>query len=198
MNRDNKEKTILSDNEIVELYWERNEVAIQATDTKYGKYLNTIAYNIVHDSLDCEECLNDTYLGTWNAIPPTRPNVLRVFLAKIMRGVAINKYRERSAKKRIPSELIVSLVELDESITYDFAAENEALIIEEISRVLNDFLRELPEREEFVFVCRYYYSDYISTIAKMLDVSENTVYRELAEIRKNLKERLEKEGIRYE
>ena len=99
----------LSDEEIIELYWQREEKALTATDEKYGRYLYTIAYNIVRDNLDSEECLNDTYLGAWNSIPPNRPNLFLVFLSKIMRNVAVDKFRSNRAKKSIPSSLVQSL-----------------------------------------------------------------------------------------
>ncbi|MBO5415175.1 MAG: sigma-70 family RNA polymerase sigma factor [Clostridia bacterium] len=185
----------LSDEAIIELYWNREERAISATDDKYGRYLFTIAYNIVRDELDCEECLNDTYLGTWNSIPPTRPNIFQVFLSKIMRNIALDKYRNKSASKRIPSEMIVSIDELDEYMVYDMSAEDEFLI-REISRLLSDYLRALPDKEEFIFVCRYYYADYISDIAKMLDMNPKTVSKALAKLRDDLKAKLEKEGYK--
>ena len=97
-----KSERYLPDPEIIELYWARDERAIDETDKKYRQYLHRIAYNIVHDDLDCEECLNDTYLGTWNRIPPTRPNAFQLFLSKIMRNIAIDRYRKNSAKKNIP------------------------------------------------------------------------------------------------
>ena len=184
----------LSDDEIVDLYWARDEKAIDATDKKYGKYLYTIAYNIVHDDMDCEECLNDTYLGTWNRIPPTRPTVFHVFLSKIMRNIAIDRYRQNTAAKRVPSELIVSLDELNDCIADNPSIEEE-YAVSEIARVMNAYLESLSEREQLVFVCRYYYSDYIADIARMLRVSESTVRRELEKIRMGLKEDLRKEGI---
>ena len=184
----------LSDDEIVDLYWARDEKAIVATDKKYGKYLYTIAYNIVHDDMDCEECLNDTYLGTWNRIPPTRPTVFHVFLSKIMRNIAIDRYRQKTAARRVPSELIVSLDELNDCIAYNPSIEDE-YAASEIARVMNAYLESLSEREQLVFVCRYYYSDYISDIARMLHVSESTVRRELEKIRMGLKDDLRKEGI---
>ena len=98
----------ISDEEIVSLYWQQNEDAIQLTSDKYGKFLYRIAYNILHDHSDCEECQNDTYHRVWNRIPPTRPNAFRAFLAAIMRNVAIDKYYENVSKKRIPSEFTVS------------------------------------------------------------------------------------------
>lgn len=183
----------ISDEEIVELYWTRNEKAIEATDNKYGRYLYVIAYNILRDSMDCEECLNDTYLCTWNKIPPERPNVLQNFLSKIARDAAVDKYRKTKASKRVPSELISSLDELDECVPSSASVEEEVLV-KELSTLLNKYLRNCSRREEFIFMCRYYYADSISYIADMLNVSENTVFRDLAKLRKGFKEILEKEG----
>lgn len=184
----------LSDQEIIKLYFARNERAIKETDFKYGRYLYTIAYNIVRDSLDCEECLNDTYLDTWNRIPPARPSAFQAFLSKIMRNVAVDKYRHNMAQKRIPSEMLVSLEELD-PCTPDEMSMEEEMAIEELSRMLNDYLRGLSDRERLLFVCRYYYADKISEIAKMLQAGERSIYRELAEIREGLRLHLEKEGF---
>lgn len=184
----------LSDEELVELYWNRNEKAIERTDQKYGNYLFRIAQNIVHSDLDSEECLNDTYLGTWNRIPPTRPNILQAFLAKIMRNVAVDRYRSNTAARRIPSELTDSLEELDECL-HTYYTESEEQSVREIARILNEYLDSLPRRREFVFVCRYYFADSVSHIATLLGVSTVTVSRELSAIRRELRERLEKEGI---
>ena len=194
MTKKDQSPALLTDDQIVDLYWARDEKAIDATDKKYGKYLYTIAYNIVHDDMDCEECLNDTYLGTWNRIPPTRPTIFHVFLSKIMRNIAIDRYRQNTAAKRVPSELVVSLDELDDCMICDPSAEEE-YAISEIARVMNAYLESLSEREQLVFVCRYYYSDYIADIAHMLRVSESTVRRELEKIRQNLKIALKREGI---
>ena len=188
-----KTREQLSDEEIIELYWSRNEKAIEATDSKYGKYLFTIAYNIVHDKLDCEECINDTYLGTWNRIPPTRPNSFQLFITKIIRNISIDKFRKKTADRRVPSEMTVSLGELDDCI-YSESVEDEYKIVE-MARILNKYLNELPDKSEFVFVCRYYYADKISEIAKMMKISESTVYRELGQIREGLKALLEKEDL---
>ena len=193
-NFNNNNKQFLSDEAIIELYWKREESAIKETDIKYGKYLYSIAYNIVHDTQDCEECLNDTYLGTWNKIPPARPNVFQVFLSKIMRNVAVDKFRKKTADKRIPSELVISLNELDDCIPQETSAEQIAEMME-IARVLNDYVMRLSDVDAFIFVCRYYYSDSVDKIAKMLKYSQSTVYRELSKIRNGLRERFEKEGI---
>lgn len=187
----------LSDEQIIDMYWARNEEAIPETDKKYGNYLFTVAKSIVSDKLDCEECLNDTYLGTWNKIPPERPNIFRAFLTRIMRNIAIDRFRKNSAKRRIPSEMQVSLDELENCITATPSVEEEYLT-SKVAEVLSVYLRSLSRRKEMIFVCRYYYADRIADIAKMLGVSENTVFRELAEIRAGLRERLEREGYYFE
>ena len=190
----NEQTENLPDDTIVNMYWDRNETAIKETDKKYGKYLYTISYNVLHDRLDCEECINDTYLTTWNRIPPARPNMFQRFLSKITRDISVDKYRKTHALRRIPSELVVSLDELDDCISC-MIPENEAETVERISGVLNSYLREITERDRFIFVCRYYYSDTVAYIAKMTGVSDKTVYRELSRIRNGLRERLTKEGV---
>ena len=194
---DNKQRinieNTLPDEKIIELYWNRDEKAIRETDKKYGNYLYSIAYNIVNDRLDTEECVNDTYLGTWERIPPARPNVFHVFLARIIRNIAVSKFRRNTAQKRIPSEMQISLDELDECMASSPSAE-EDYFVEKVAAILNDYLSSLSRRRELIFVCRYYYADKISNIAKMLGLSENSIYRELVVIRQGLKEELEKEG----
>lgn len=194
---ENVKNECLSDTEIIDLYWARNERAIEETDKKYKQYLYAIAYNIVHDDLDCEECLNDTYLGTWNSIPPARPSVFQLFLSKIMRNTAIDKYRRNTKKKNIPSELLVSIDELEDSMDFDSGVE-EDLLVENLRRVLNKFLREQNERATTAFICRYYYADKIEDIAEILGVHKRTVLRELARMREELRESLKKEGYDYE
>ncbi|MBQ5361746.1 MAG: RNA polymerase subunit sigma-70, partial [Clostridia bacterium] len=102
LHTDQRNARLLADDEIVELYWQRDETAIRATDAKYKKHLMAIAYNIVHDARDCEECLNDTYLGAWNAIPPARPTALRAFLTTLMRRIAINRYYSNQRGSQVP------------------------------------------------------------------------------------------------
>jgi len=196
-NKNKKYENVLSDEKIIELYWNRDEKAIRETDKKYGSYLYSIAFNIVNDRLDTEECVNDTYLGTWERIPPARPNVFHLFLARIIRNIAISKFRKTNAQKRISSEMQVSLDELDECIAASPSAE-EDYYVENVAAILNEYLRSLSRRKELIFVCRYYYADKIINIAKMLGVSVNTVYRELGSIREGLKKALEKEGYYLE
>lgn len=186
-------KEALPDEEIVALYWQREERAISETDNKYGSYLYTIAYNVLSDRLDSEECLDDTYLGAWNSMPPKRPTALAVFLSRIMRNIALSRFRTKTAEKRVPSELVRSLDELADCLPCEDAS--ETFDKKELARVLNDYLRSLNDRQAFVFVCRYYYCDKVEKIASMLKLSRNTVTRELDAIRNGLKARLEEEGI---
>jgi len=199
MNRE-KNKTkhkFLPDDEIIDLYWNRNESAIAETDKKYRNFLYTVAYNILNDRMDCEECLNDTYLGTWNSIPPTKPSVFQAFLTKIMRNRAITRYKKKSSLKRIPSEMTVSLDEFSNCLPEAPSAEEE-FFTTRIGQIISDYLRSLSERSAFIFICRYYCSDKISDIADMLYVSERTVFRELTDMRDELKKMLEKEDLWHE
>ena len=183
----------MDDEKIVALYWERDEKAIEETDFKYKKYLFSIAYNVLHDRLDCEECVNDTYHGAWNAIPPSKPNVLKAFLTTITRRIAIKRYHSNLKQNVIPSEMTVSLSELEDFVAGDghVGADFDA---ERLGRVISDFVRSLSERRQFIFMSRYYVADPIDTIAKDLGLSRSMVNKELATIRSALKEKLESEG----
>ena len=183
----------MSDEQIVELYWQRDERAIRETDRKYQHFLLTVAHNILRDAQDCEECLNDTYLEAWNAIPPTRPKVLQAFLATIMRRTAIDRYKAGKRQKRIDSELTVALSEVEEFLAdgSDPAAELDA---HELGRVISEFIRALPKRRMYIFMSRYYTARPIGEIARLLGCSESTVNKEIAAIKRDLKEKLEKEG----
>jgi len=186
-------KIPMDDEKITELYWNRDEKAIEETDFKYKKYLFSIAYNIVHDRLDSEECLNDTYLGAWNAIPPTKPNVLKAFLTTITRRIAIKRYHSNLKQNVIPSEMTVSLSELEDFIAGDGDVDSE-FDAERLGRVISDFVRSLSDRRQFIFMSRYYLADPIDTIASDLSLSRSMVNKELATIRSALKEKLESEG----
>ena len=188
-----KNGAVLPDAEIVELYWQRDERAIRETDRKYQAFLLSVAYNILRDGYDCEECLNDTYLGAWNAMPPARPTVLQAFLATIMRRTAIDRYKAKKRQKRVDSELTVALSEVEELLTdgSDPAAELDA---RELGRVISAYIRSLPKRRRYVFMSRYYMARPIGEIAGLLGCSESTVNKEIAAIKRGLKEALEKEG----
>lgn len=186
-------RTPMDDDKIVELYWGRDEKAIEETDFKYKKYLFSIAYNVVYDRLDCEECLNDTYLGAWNAIPPTKPSVLKAFLTTITRRIAIKRYHSNLKQSVIPSEMTVSLSELEDFVAGDGDVDSE-FDAERLGRVISDFVRSLSERRQFIFMSRYYVADPIDTIASDLSLNRSMVNKELAAIRSALKEKLESEG----
>ena len=188
-------RTPLPDEAIVTLYWNRDETAIEETDFKYKNYLFSVIRNLLTDSMDCEECLNDTYLGTWNAIPPTKPAVLKAFLTTVARRAAIKRYHKARKKTAIPSELTVSLSELEDFLSDDGEVDT-AFDGETLGRVLSDFLRSLNTRKRYIFMSRYYIADSIEKIARELKVSRSTVNKELAAIRKSLKEKLESEGYR--
>ncbi len=186
-------QTVLSDEEIVELYWLRDELAIRETDVKYGRFLLSVAYNIVHDNRDGEECLNDTYIGAWNAIPPHRPNGLQAFLTTIMRRVAINRYRANHCEKRLGSEFVLSLSELENFIATEGDMDTE-METRALASLISRYVRSLSDRQMVVFISRYYACDPIQKIANELGCSISTVKRELYEIKIGLKNLFEKEG----
>lgn len=191
MELQSRPRTILSDEEIIALYWDRDEQAISRTDEKYKKFLLSVAFNIVFDDQDCEECLNDTYIDAWNSMPPSKPALLQAFLATIMRRTAIDRYKSRKRQKRIASELTVSLSELEEIIADESDSSAET---DELARLLSDFVRSLPDRRMYIFMSRYYFARPICEIASLLCCSESTVNKEIAAIKRELKEKLMKEG----
>ena len=184
---------VLEDEAIVELYWNRNEMAITHTDRKYRAFLFRIAHNLLTDRYDSEDCLSDTYLATWNRIPPARPKVLPPMLSKIVRNVAVDKYRKNSASVRIPREMLSSLDELSVEIPLEETPET-SLEFRELLRILDLYLRSLPKEDMTVFLSRYYCADSLQEIAKMLGISQRTVSRKLLSMRQGLRARLEKEG----
>ena len=194
MRKSENKREILSDEKIIEMYFERDESAISETDVKYGSYLKVIGYNILKDVWDSEECLNDTYCHTWNRIPPEKPSIFQGFLSKIMRDVSVSRYRRKNAAKRVPSELISSLDELGDAIVFGASTEEDEAI-RVIAEIINEFLQGLSKRERFVFICRYYYCDKPAYIAGMLGVSEKTVYRDLETLRQALRGKFTEESI---
>ena len=184
----------MEDLEIVELYWNRNEDAIKETSKKYGNYCYSISYNILNNNEDAQECVNDTYLSAWNAIPPHHPNILSTFLGKITRRLSLNKWREKNAQKRGGGEIVLSFDELEECIgANDYA--KEELEAEELARTINTFLSTLKEDERKVFVCRYFYFEPIDDIAVRFMFTPSKVKMMLKRTRDKLKDYLVKEGV---
>ena len=182
---------ILSDDEIVALYWERNENAIKHTDDKYRAYLLKIANNILKDLQDSEECLNDTHLSAWNTIPPERPYLLKAYLAAIIRNQSLMVGRKHRAQKRAIQSQAVSLSELEDVLadTRDtFDARLLALTIEK-------FMASLDKDQRYIFLSRYYFGKSIDDIAKEMGVSHSKVSKQIAQIKRSLKQMLAEEGI---
>lgn len=184
----------MEDSQIVALYWQRSPDAIKETENKYGAYCFSIADNILHSKEDAEECVNDTWLKTWNAIPPQRPNKLQLFLAKITRNLSFNRYKAKAAEKRGGGEMPIVLDELAECVAGDTTVE-QSYAAKELERCIGAFVRTLPEREGNVFVRRYFFTESVSQIAKRYGLTENHVMVILSRTRKKLKIQLIKEGF---
>lgn len=185
----------MSDEEIINLYWSRQENAISETDKKYGNYCNTISLNILQNIEEAKECVNDTYLKVWNTIPPQRPNVFKAYLGKITRNLAINKYEKKIAKKR-DYTLEIALEELNECIISNNNVEKE-FNYNELVNMLNVFLSKLSKNKRKIFLERYWYLYSIKEISYRNKISENNAKVTLLRIRKQLKKYL-KEGGLYE
>ena len=184
-------RVLLTDEQIIDLYWDREERAIAETDVKYGQFLYRIAMNILADRCDSEECQNDTYLQTWNAIPPARPSMLRAFLAKITRNLSINRYKEKNAQKRVPSHMTVALDEVCLVAPEDGDAAALGLLI-------NEYLRTLESNARYIFIERYYFAASVKDISIALQMTESNVYKQLAQLKCGLREYLSKGGVTVE
>ena len=183
----------MEDKKIIELYFNRDEKAIYETQIKYGNYIYSISYNILHNNEDCAECVNDTYLNTWNSIPPHKPNILSTYLGKIIRNLSLDLYRKYKADKRIANEFTISLDELDECVASKSKVEDE-VNGKLLNEAINDFLSTIKKEDRMMFVCRYFYFDSISDIAERLNYSESKVKMSLKRTRDKLKDYLIKEG----
>ena len=183
----------MTDDKIIQLFFQRKEVAIEETQKKYGSYCFKIANNILNNREDSEECLNDTWLKAWDSIPPTQPTYFNLFLAKITRNFAINTYRSKHTHKRGKGEIALVLDELEECITGETDVET-LYIAEELQSSINKFVRGLSEKDGNVFIRRYFYADSIKDISNRYHISENNVRVMLSRTRNKLKLRLEKES----
>ena len=183
----------VSDKEIIDLFLNRSEEAIAVTSRRYGKYLSSIAYNILGDLQDSLECCNDAYLAVWEHIPPDKPQCFKAYIAAVVRNIALNRYKEKTREKQIPSEYVSSLDDLENYLQGGNTVDEEYGNIE-LKSIINGFVASLPKRKRYVFICKYYYFDTIPNIAKALKVSESTVSKDIADIKKKLKEKLIKEG----
>ena len=182
----------MDDEKIVDLFWERSEAAIAETSKKYSGYIRTIAYNILSNIPDAEECENDTYSAAWNAIPPARPNMLKAFLGKLVRNIACDRYDYNTAEKR-NNNFDVLLSELEDVI----ASPQSDWLYEDgqIAKLIRAFLLTQTEQNRAIFVYRYWHSEPAKVIATRLRMSESNVNTTLSRLRGRLKLYLEKEGV---
>jgi len=185
----------MDDQRIIQLYLQRSEEAIASTASKYGGFCYSIAYRILSDSRDAEEAVSDTYMDTWNSIPPHIPNCLSAFLGKLTRRNALDRWDHNLAKKRGGGEVLLVLEELKDCISGGGDPQQE-LECMELREMLNSFVRSLPQPERQIFLCRYWRMDSIAEIAQRYGFSQSKVKSMLLRIRKKLKTQLEKEGIR--
>ena len=181
----------MEDTKIIDLYFERNEAAITETDQKYGTYCRSIAWNILQNHEDSEECVSDTWLRAWNAMPPQRPRVLRQFLAKITRNLSLDRFRAGHAQKRGSGEVPLALEELKECVgSGDPATDAERKLLEEL---IGQFLQQLSQRDRGVFLRRYFYIESHKDIAARYGMKETNVRLCLSRTRQRLREYLRKE-----
>lgn len=184
----------VEDREIINLYWAREEKAIEATAEKYGHYCHAIAYNILQNNEDAEECVNDTYLGAWNTIPPQRPCPLSAYLGKITRNIAINRYKRYAAQKRGGGQLEIVLSELEGCISVEETVD-KALDEKALTAAIERFLYAASDTKRHIFIRRYWHLWSIKSIAEEFHMTEAKVTSILFRMRGELKKQLEKEGI---
>lgn len=182
----------MDDGEIVDLYWRRDESAIRETESKYGSYLTTIAYNVLADLEDSKESVNDTYLGAWDSMPPQKPKILSSYLAKLTRRISIDIFRKRKADKRRASEYALSLAELDDCAS-DWGNPESTLELQALANAIESFLQTQSPEVRSIFMCRYYFMDSIREICSYYGMSEAKVKNILYRSRKGLKESLKQE-----
>ena len=183
----------MEDREIVTLFWQRDERALQAAADKYGGCCRAVARNILADEQDAEECLNDTWLAAWNDIPPSRPNSLKAYLGRLTRNLAITRWRYTHAEKRYAG-LEVLLSELEDCLPARGGVE-ERLEQRELSRLLSAWLDSLPEADRRLFVRRYWYGAAVKDLAREAGLRDNLMAQRLFRLRRELKKRLEQEGV---
>ena len=181
----------MEDERIIELYFARDDSAINASSEKYGSYCSAIAQNILNCHEDTEECVNDTWLRAWNAIPPTRPSRLSVFLGRITRNLALDRYRKENSQKHAGSQTMLCLDELSECIGGKDDQIEDQLVLKDL---MEHFLSKLSTRDKDIFLYRYWYFLSMEEIAERFHMSESAIKMKLMRIRKKLKEQLEKEG----
>ena len=184
----------MEDAAIVALFWDRDESAIAETKEKYGSYCYSIAYNILNNSEDSEECVNDTYLSAWRTIPPKKPSVLRTFLGRLTRNISIDLFRKKHADKRGSGNAYSLLDELSGCVSGTDNV-NDDVDAKEISGMISSFLGSIKETDRIIFVLRYWYGFPVDDISKKTGLSTNNVSVRLSRTRKALADHLRERGI---
>ena len=183
----------MTDEEIINLFFERSEQAISELAAKHGNAVGRVVLNILKDEEDAKECVNDTWLGTWNSIPPNRPDPLRTYVCRIARNLATKRYHANQAKKR-NSQYDLALDELEACIP-DSNTVEDAVAAKELAEIINRFLDNLSYEDRFLFMRRYWYADPLPEIAKMAGMSYGAAAVRLHRVKAKLKKELLKEGV---
>ena len=179
---------MIDDEKIIELFFERSEQGIRELDMKYGKICHNLSYNIVNSRRDAEECVNDAYLGAWNAIPPARPNPLLSYLLKIVRNISLKIYWRKEAAKR-SSHYTIALEEIEACIADQKNIEEE-IEVRELACIIESFLDTLTIENRVIFMRRYWFSDSCRDIAGFMGLTEKNVSVRLTRIREKLRQYL--------
>ena len=182
----------MEDKAIIDLYWARSEQAIRESQDKYGALCLKMAQHIVHSHEDAEECVNDTWVRAWHAMPPQRPNYLQAFFVKITRNLALTRWEHTRAQKRGGGEVPAALEELRECVCAPGSAEDE-MLARELGRAINRFLRQLPPKSCDIFLRRYFYLDAVEEIAQRYHMTSGAIQMSLSRSRKKLREYLKEE-----
>ena len=188
-----KGEAVMDDKKIIELYFKRDERAVIETEDKYGGYCFAIANNILANTQDSEECVNDTWSRAWNSIPPENPNCFKLFLARITRNLALDKIKVKTRQKRGGGESALIFDEISELISDGETVEKE-LERKEFMNTVNRFLRNIPQRERGIFISRYFFGESIEVISKKYRITKSNTEKLLSRTRIKLRELLKKEG----
>ena len=184
----------MDDSAIIDLFFARSEQAIRELDGKYGKICHSLSYNILHSRQDAEECVNDAYLGAWNAIPPARPNPLPAFVCRIVRNLSLTRYHADRTAKRGGGSCALALEELEDCLASPHTVEGE-LEKQELTRLIEDFLDTLSQENRVLLMRRYWFADSCGELARRTGLTEKNVSVRLTRLRKQLRRYFEERGV---
>lgn len=179
---------MIEDEKIIELFFQRSEQAIRELDIKYGKIYHKLSYNIVNNWQEAEECVNDAYLGAWNAIPPAKPDPLLTYICKIVRNISLKIYYRKAAVKR-SSHYTIAMEEIEACIADPNTVEAE-IEVRELTRIIESFLDTLTVENRVIFIRRYWFSESCKDIAEFTGLTEKNISVRLTRIRQKMKDYL--------